>query len=487
MFYGILYGNHDMVIFMRKRFNVEKKSHTGKFITIAILAIVISVGSIFTVMANTLDCMVIDGDDVYEFSLLSPSETSILNEAVDQGMQPLSEDDYIISENLTLIVKRSLVVSVDQGSSTQTLKAIEGDVLEDVLESQDINITDNDIIDIPLDTVLSEDIKVNIGFYTPVTVIVDGVSYDTVVYSATVGDALNMLDISVEEGDVITPELDTYVEYDSEIYVQSENTVTLIYQNEEAIYDTFSITVQDFLTEVGIELGEYDEVSPSLDSHITDGLEITVDVVTFEETVEIQSIAYSTVKAYSSSMYSGESSVTTKGVDGEKEVVYTDKYVNGEYVETLEPVETIISEAVSKVITYGTKEKEVTDSNTNSDNSSSDSSDSSTSSKTFVDYNGNTVSYSSVTVGECTAYTATGNPTSLGGVAQVGVVAVDPSIIPYGTKMYITSGSVVYGYAVAGDTGGALLAGNVLIDLYYDTESECINFGRRDMTIYFLD
>ena len=44
----------------------------------------------------------------------------------------------------------------------------------------------------------------------------------------------------------------------------------------------------------------------------------------------------------------------------------------------------------------------------------------------------------------------------------------------------------VYGYAVAGDTGGAMMAGEALCDLYMNTEQECMNFGRRTMNLYVL-
>ena len=69
-----------------------------------------------------------------------------------------------------------------------------------------------------------------------------------------------------------------------------------------------------------------------------------------------------------------------------------------------------------------------------------------------------------------------------------GVIAVNPNIIPYGTKMYVTSpdGSVVYGYGVAGDTGGACMAGDIIADLCYNTIEECSQIGRREMVIYIL-
>ena len=107
---------------------------------------------------------------------------------------------------------------------------------------------------------------------------------------------------------------------------------------------------------------------------------------------------------------------------------------------------------------------------------------------TFVDMYGNTVSYSDRMVGECTAYSVPGGTTSIGMDAVYGVIAVDPNIIPYGTRMYVTSpdGSVVYGYGVAGDTGGACMAGDILADLCYNTIEECSIIGRRDMVVYIL-
>ena len=77
--------------------------------------------------------------------------------------------------------------------------------------------------------------------------------------------------------------------------------------------------------------------------------------------------------------------------------------------------------------------------------------------------------------------------TYTGTQARVGAIAVDPDIIPLGTKMYIVSadGEYLYGYCVAEDTGGAI-QGNI-VDLFFNTYEECIQFGRRDVLIYILD
>jgi len=94
---------------------------------------------------------------------------------------------------------------------------------------------------------------------------------------------------------------------------------------------------------------------------------------------------------------------------------------------------------------------------------------------------------------EATAYTLSfectgrhpGHPlfgvTASGMMAQVGVVAVDTNVIPFHTRMYIEG----YGFAVAGDRGGAIRGYKV--DLFFDTREEVRQFGRRHLQVWILD
>ena len=97
--------------------------------------------------------------------------------------------------------------------------------------------------------------------------------------------------------------------------------------------------------------------------------------------------------------------------------------------------------------------------------------------------------YSKIIVGTCTAYTELDGITATGTLPKVGTVAVDPNVIPYGTRLYICSadGSFVYGYAVAEDTGTACMAGDIIVDLYMESEEACEAFGRQELMIYVLD
>ena len=77
--------------------------------------------------------------------------------------------------------------------------------------------------------------------------------------------------------------------------------------------------------------------------------------------------------------------------------------------------------------------------------------------------------------------------TATGTTVRIGTVAVDPKVIPYGTRMFIVSndGKYVYGESVAEDCGGAIKENR--LDLYFPTDADCFKFGVRDCTVYFLD
>ena len=97
-------------------------------------------------------------------------------------------------------------------------------------------------------------------------------------------------------------------------------------------------------------------------------------------------------------------------------------------------------------------------------------------------------SYTKVINAKATAYCIPGGITSTGKRAQTGYIAVDPKEIPYGTEMYIVSadGRYVYGYCIAADTGSYIYDVDWTVDLFMNSEAQCVNWGRRDIIIYVL-
>ena len=71
--------------------------------------------------------------------------------------------------------------------------------------------------------------------------------------------------------------------------------------------------------------------------------------------------------------------------------------------------------------------------------------------------------------------------TSIGWRATPGIIAVDPDVIPYKTRLYVPG----YGFGIAGDTGKDIV--NRRIDLFYGTEQEAVRWGRRNLRVYILE
>jgi len=236
-------------------------------------------------------------------------------------------------------------------------------------------------------------------------------------------------------------------------------------------------TVADALDMAGIVVFEEDIVSLPLDTVLTDNTSVTVDRVTFKERTETETVPFGKTSYETDDYNKGDSVVVTTGKNGEKTLVYKDRYINGEFADSSLEDEFISVEPVDQVTAIGTYVKPVVQA------------PASGSAGSTPDF-----SYSAVYYGKGTAYTneggICGEYTASGMKAQVGVVAVNPNVIPYGTRLYITTpdGSYTYGYCVAGDTGGFIYSHpDTIVDLFYNTVAECYAFGRRDVIVYVLD
>ncbi len=237
-------------------------------------------------------------------------------------------------------------------------------------------------------------------------------------------------------------------------------------------------TVAEALEQAGIVLTKYDTMNVNPDDEVTEGMDIVVSRTTYREYQAAETIAYGTKTVYTDKLKVGETKHVSDGINGRKTVTYRDTLINGQVVETVAVEEVVIKKAVPQVKQVGTGKAVVA---------------SVSKEGIELDANGQPIRYKKVISGKCTAYSsqeaAVGTVTSTGLKAQVGVVAVNPNIIPYGTKLYIVSadGKTVYGYAIAGDTGGAALSNRIVADLYMDTVAECVEFGRRTMNVYILE
>jgi 3D (Asp-Asp-Asp) domain-containing protein len=192
---------------------------------------------------------------------------------------------------------------------------------------------------------------------------------------------------------------------------------------------------------------------------------ISVIRVNRKTRTEVETLYYETVYVWDKDMYEGEYEVLTKGKDGSITRTYTLTYENGELVsEVLSDTKRV--EKINERIAYGSR-------------------------SSFSNSRGERIDYTKCIVCYGTAYIPDakwGYQTYVGQRARPGVVAVDPDVIPLGTKLYIESPySDVgdYGYAIAWDIGGHV-KGN-WVDLFVENMDMVYVWGARDVNVYILE
>lgn len=294
-------------------------------------------------------------------------------------------------------------------------------------------------------------------------------------YSNSTEQILSQADVTLNHADEVkrndTEEL-IYIE------VLRAFQVPIVYHGEKTRVTLADGTVSQAIEKAGITLSKDDVVNYDNDVRIFEGIEIIVDEVKFERETKKKEIGFETEFQESGDYPIGYEEVTREGENGILEITTTYKYVNGEPQGACGEIENVVKKPISKLVTKGTAEV-ASVSNLGSGTSSSGFGAVGTVAG---------LSYKSVLTGSATAYTASeGALTATGVPAYVGGVAVNPNIIPYGSKLYIVADGYTYGYATAVDTGGALMSGTALVDLYMSSYDECINFGRRNVTVYVLN
>lgn len=275
---------------------------------------------------------------------------------------------------------------------------------------------------------------------------------------------------------------DTYItEGDSAITVCRGRNVTVSYHGERMNTVSGGETVGELLTRLNLEVGTADVLSHGLEEETFEGMELRVDQVVTRRETYAATVTHGTTYCADASLPEGTEEILVAGRDGELLCTADVTYVNG--VETAREVRTqdVTIAPVEEIIGVGTGTAGQ-DGDPQGELVIGDG--------YIVLPTGEVLTYTDTATVRATAYTHTdagcNMTTSTGTTVRVGTVAVDPRYIPYGTRMFIiaSDGSFVYGVAEAEDCGGDIKGDRM--DLYFPTYGECIQFGRRVCTIYFL-
>lgn len=233
---------------------------------------------------------------------------------------------------------------------------------------------------------------------------------------------------------------------------------------------TYAKTVKEAVEGFGVEVTSITQLHPNEDNVLGDYTYIKVDEVIKKKHIEYIPIDFDIQKKEDPNTEWEVEKVIQPGVTGQKKLVYEDIYVNNVLTKSVLISEKITTQPVTEVISVGTKKvfKTTTIHESLLPNA------------TFkywrIIKNMRATAYDRYCPG-CSGYTCTGK------LLNKGMVAVDTSVIPLGTHLYIPG----YGYAVAEDKGGAVKGNR--IDLGFDKIENWygkVNYGKY-VNVYVLD
>ncbi len=275
--------------------------------------------------------------------------------------------------------------------------------------------------------------------------------------------------IEVSEHDTLVQGLDTEVGADNKIEIQKAFQVALVDGLEKRQVWSTSTTVANFLKQQGVQLNEFDRVENNLEDVITP--ESKIAIVRVEKVIDVveDSLDFAVEKKQDASLQKGKEKVVTAGEKGSISRTYEVVKENGKIVTKNLQSEKVIKEPTKKVVSVGTKTV-VASATTLSRGSSEPASG--------KEFYVTATAYTPYCKG-CSGTSATG--INLRSDSGLKVIAVDPSVIKLGSKVWVEG----YGTAIAGDTGGSI-KGNK-IDILVQSDTQARKWGRKKVRVKVLN
>lgn len=271
-----------------------------------------------------------------------------------------------------------------------------------------------------------------------------------------VGSFLKEHGVAVTSIDRVEPGVSSKVQDGMTVVVESPKTIQLVDATKTTHKLTFAKTVKAFLADNKVKLGKQDTMNVSLSSSLKSGERVEITRRSTKVSTKTQAIPFRTERQRTNQLYIGETRRLTHGVQGLMQIQTTSVFVNGHNVRHTVRHK-VLKPAVNEVDEIGIAPRPFVLSARGV---------------------GSVTVIKQITV-LATAYPAGGH-TYTGWTAGPGVIAVDPSVIPLGSKLYIPGIGVVY----AEDIGSAIQGNR--IDICMATRSEAEEWGLREVTVYII-
>ncbi|OQP04375.1 hypothetical protein B1690_15820 [Geobacillus sp. 46C-IIa] len=341
--------------------------------------------------------------------------------------------------------------------------------VKELLEEQGIQPRKEDYVYPSLSTPITDDLHIIWEASKEVTLTINGKTKKVWTTADTVKELLRLQHVAVGPHDKVTPTLSAKIKKGMDIGVEKAFPVRIDVGGKQQQAWTTSTTVADFLKQQGIQLGKLDRIEPSLQEKVKEQMTIHITRVKKVTDVVEEPVDFAVVTKRDGSLPKGERRVIEPGEKGKIEKTYEVTFENGKEVARKLIATKTVKESKARIVAIGTKTVHPTKT---SDRPSSRGSD-----HAAKEFYVTATAYTAYCAG-CSGVTSTGinlrqNPSAK-------VIAVDPSIIPLGSKVYVEG----YGYAIAADTGSSIRG--YKIDVFFPERSDAFRWGRKRVKIRVL-
>lgn len=360
--------------------------------------------------------------------------------------------------------------------------------IDQLLEEAGITVGEHDLLSHKTDTAIENGMEINYKTAKQIIVTIDGAEQEYYTTADTIDEFLEENDLSFADRDDVSHDLQTALEDGLHIDVTQAYQVTIHDGEKEVKEWTTGGNVKGLLNEAGIAFDPEsdDRIEPKLDEALS--AETSISIVRVEKDKEEvnETVAFDTEKQEDSSLPKGEERVVSEGEEGTIKKVYEIVKENGKEASRELLSEEVTKESKNRVVAIGTKEQQPQVAKKQEPKSEGnlvtlakeepkESKKPSSNGKVF------TMTASAYTAGcsGCSGHTSTG--IDLNANPNMKVIAVDPSVIPLGTRVWVEG----YGEAIAGDTGGHIVGNR--IDVHVPSKSAAYSWGRKTVTVKVLD
>ena len=252
------------------------------------------------------------------------------------------------------VMTKTVTLSVD--GKTETIRTF-GARVDDVLESKGIKLVAADKVSPAVSTEVTDGADIAVQYARPLTLSVDGVSREHVVYTPTVQKALDQFGVKPGPGAFVSAKPAAKLPRKGlDLVVSNPKQLEVIADGDVKKLTTAAPTVGAVLSEAGVKLKTNDEVDPGKDALVAKDAKLQVVRIETETRTEKVKVKFPIEIQTDSSMLKGESRIVSPGKFGTKHETVTVTTANGKVRDRMVLASTILSEPVKQVEKHGTQE-----------------------------------------------------------------------------------------------------------------------------------